>query len=74
MSRNLSHALWVCPPCWNTVSLHSTIVDHCTISYGTGRVVGTVSYTRTSTVGICFMCLNQFPVFLMEPRLRGGIL
>ena len=34
----------------NTVSLHSTVVDHCTISYGTGRVVGTVSYTRTSTL------------------------
>ena len=42
MSRNLSHALWACPPYWNTVSLHSTAVDHCTISYGTGRVVGTV--------------------------------
>ena len=46
MSRNLSDAS---PPYWNTVSLHPTIVDHCTISYGTGRVVGTVSYTRTST-------------------------
>jgi len=52
MSRNLSHALWACPPYWNTVSLHPTVVDHCTISYGTGRVVGTVSYTRTSTVRV----------------------
>ena len=48
MSRNLSHALWACPPYWNTVGLHSTVVDHCTISYGTGHVVGTVSYMRTS--------------------------
>ena len=45
MSRNLSHAMLACPPYWNTVSLYPTLVDHCTISHGTGRVVGTVSYT-----------------------------
>ena len=40
---------YACPPSLNTVSLHSTIVDHCTIRYVTGCVVGTVSFTRTST-------------------------
>ena len=40
---------YACPPSLNTVSLRPTVVDHCTIRYGTGRVVGTVSYTRTST-------------------------
>jgi len=54
MSCNLSDALFALPAIlyWNTVSLHSTLDDHCTISYGTGRVVGMVSYTRTSTVGL----------------------
>ena len=36
MSRNLSHALWACPPYWNTVSLHPTVVAYCTVRYGTG--------------------------------------
>ena len=41
-------------------SLHSTVVDHCTISYGTGRVVGTVSYTRTSTAGYYIQACGFF--------------
>ena len=49
MSRNLAHMLLASPPFWNTVSQHLTVVDYYTISYGTGAVVGTVSYTSTAT-------------------------
>ena len=50
LSRNLSHVLLASPPSWNIVSQHPTVVDYYTVPYGTGEVVGTVSYTRTSTV------------------------
>ena len=50
MSRNLSHMLLASPPSWNIVSQHPTVVDYYTIPYGTGEVVGTVSYTRTATI------------------------
>jgi len=32
------HYAMLCPPTFNTVSLHSTAFDHCTVRYGTGRV------------------------------------
>jgi hypothetical protein len=59
MSRNLAHMLLASPPFWNTVSQHPTVVDYYTISYGTGEVVGTVSYMRTATT-ICFPSFLQF--------------
>ena len=28
--------MWACPPSWNTVSQHPTVVTYCTVRYGTG--------------------------------------
>ena len=68
MSRNLSHVLLASPPYWNTVSQHPTVVDYYTIPYGTGRVVGTVSYTRTSTVSYSTEFLKNVLVQLYGVR------
>ena len=59
-----------CPPSLNIVSLLSTVVDHCTKRYGTGRVVGTVSYTRTATVD----CRFYYPLIKSFNKLLSFIL